>query len=159
MAWDEWEQIKAAQAAGQTSPHMRLNHVPADDGGGGGSGDLVVYQDDLGAVGHEANLLYDDVKSQADIAAAGAGSGSTGSTMQAAGALKSHGFQTGSALQTTVEMWTSQVKAVLQACAHISDHLNYTKKRHAEDDAEIGAVLRGRDGSAVSVSQLNEYFK
>ncbi|KUN76011.1 hypothetical protein AQJ66_35285 [Streptomyces bungoensis] len=155
MAWDEWEQIKAARAAGPKSPHMRLNHVPADDGGGG-SGDLVVYQDDLGAVGHEANLLYDDVKSQADIAAAGSG---TGSTMQAAAALKSHGFQTGGALETTVEMWTSQVKAVLQACAHISDHLNYTKKRHAEDDAEIGAVLRGRDGSAVSVSQLNEYFK
>ncbi|WP_225101302.1 hypothetical protein [Streptomyces sp. CoH27] len=137
---------------------MRLNQLAAADGGGGG-GDLVVHQDDLGAVGHEANVLYDDVKSQADIAAAGAGSGATGSTMQAAATLKSHGFQTGGALETTVEMWTSQVKSVLQACAHISDHLDYTQKLHSEEDAKIGAVLRGRDGSAVSVSQLNHYFK
>ncbi|WEO94937.1 hypothetical protein A6P39_013450 [Streptomyces sp. FXJ1.172] len=157
MAWDEWEQLKARAAEGE-SPHMRLDQLAAA-GGGGGTGDLVVHQDDLGAVGHEANLLYDDVKSQADIAAPGSGKGSTGSTMQAAAALKSHGFQTGGALETTVEMWTSQVKSVLQACAHISDHLDYTRKRHSEDDAEIGAVLRGRDGSAVSVSQLNEYFK
>ncbi|MEU0337297.1 hypothetical protein ABZ261_28860, partial [Streptomyces sp. NPDC006193] len=66
---------------------------------------------------------------------------------------------TGSALEQTVETWTSQVKAVLQACAHISDHLDYSQKLHAEDDAKIGAVLRGSGGSAVSVSQLNEYFK
>jgi hypothetical protein len=156
MAWDEWEQLKAEAGSGR-SPHMRLNQLAAD--GGGGTSDLVVHQDDLGAVGHEANLLYDDVKSQADIAAAGAGQGSAGSTMQAAATLKSHGFQTGSALETTVEMWTSQVKAVLQACAHISDHLDFTQKLHAGDDAKIGAVLRGRDGSAMPVSQLNEYFK
>jgi hypothetical protein len=157
MAWDEWEQLKARAAEGE-SPHMRLNQMaPAE--GGGGTGELVVHQDDLGAVGHEANILYDDVKSQADIAAAGSGNGSTGSTMQAAGSLKSHGFETGGALETTVEMWTSQVKAVLQACAHISDHLDFSQKLHAEDDAEIGAVIRGRDGSAMSVSQLNEYFK
>lgn len=158
MAWGEWEQLKA-QAMERKSPRMRLNQLAADSGGGGGTGDLVVHQDDLGAVGHEANVLYDEVKSQADIAAAGAGKGSTGSTMQAAATLKSHGFQTGNALETTVEMWTSQVKSVLQACAHISDHLDYTRKLHAQDDAKIGAVLQGRDGSAVSVSQLNEYFK
>jgi hypothetical protein len=48
---------------------------------------------------------------------------------------------------------------VLQACAHISNHLNYSQKRHAEDDAQISAVLRASDGSTVSVSQLNGYFK
>ncbi|MFF4843863.1 hypothetical protein [Streptomyces collinus] len=158
MAWDEWEQLKA-KAADQQSTHMRLNQLPADGGGGSpqGAGDLVVRQDDLGAVGHEANILYDDVKSQADIAA-GSGGGA-GATTQAATTLKSHGFQTGGALETTVEVWSSQVNSVLQACAHISDHLDYTQKRHAEDDARIGAVLRGSDGSVVSVSQLNEYFK
>ncbi|MEU0007364.1 hypothetical protein ABZ079_24560 [Streptomyces sp. NPDC006314] len=156
MAWGEWEQLKA-RAAGGESAHMRLNQLVAD--GGGGAGDLVVHQDDLGAVGHEADLLYDDVKSQADIAAAGSGNGSAGSTMQAAATLKTHGFEMGGALETTVEMWSSQVKAVLQACAHISDHLDFAQKLHAQDDARIGAVLRGHDGSAVSVSQLNEYFK
>nr|WSY51302.1 hypothetical protein OG999_15055 [Streptomyces sp. NBC_00886] len=157
MAWEEWEQLKS-QAAERQPTHMRLNQL-APDGGGGGSGDLVVHQDDLGAVGHEARILYDDIHTGADIAAAGAGKDGVGSTTQAATALKSRGFETGSALEKTVEVWTSQVKSVLQACAHISNHLDYSKKRHSEDDAEIGTVLRNSDGSAVSVSKLNEYFK
>ncbi|MDQ0960255.1 hypothetical protein QFZ66_004133 [Streptomyces sp. B4I13] len=36
MAWDEWEQLKAA-AAEQHTTQMQLNHVPADQGGGGTS--------------------------------------------------------------------------------------------------------------------------
>lgn len=160
MAWDEWEQLKA-QANERQSTHMRLNQLAPDGGGGGGGGggDLVVRQDDLGAVGHEAHILYEDLHAGADIAGAGAGKDGVGSTMQAAATLKSHAFSTGSALETTVAIWTSQVKSVLQACAHISNHLDYSKKLHTEDDAKIGAVLSGRDGSAVSVSKLNEYFK
>ncbi|MGX4688766.1 hypothetical protein [Streptomyces sp. JNUCC 63] len=39
MAWEEWEQLKAA-AAGRHSGRMRLNQLPADQGGtsSGGSG-------------------------------------------------------------------------------------------------------------------------
>ncbi|MFI2645970.1 hypothetical protein [Streptomyces sp. NPDC018610] len=157
MAWDEWDRLKA-QAAERQSTGMRLNHV--DPGGGSGaSGDLVAHADDLGAVGHEAWILFDELKREADIAGAGSGKGDAGSTTQAAATLKSHGFATGGALETTVSVWTSQVDSVLQACAHISNHLDYSKKRHASDDAQIAAVLRGRDGSAVSVSALNDYFK
>ncbi|MFF8596859.1 hypothetical protein ACF061_36670 [Streptomyces sp. NPDC015220] len=159
MAWDEWEKLKA-QAAERQSTSMRLNQLEADGGGGGGgSGDLVAHADDLGAVGHEAYILCDKLNNEADIAGAGAGNGDSGSTMQAAASLKSHGFATGGALETTVTVWTSQVKAVRQACAHISNHLDYSKKRHSADDANIAALVRGRDGSAVSVSKLNEYFK
>jgi hypothetical protein len=157
MAWDEWEQLKA-QAAERRSTHMQLNQLPAE-GGGGGGGDLVVRQDDLGAVGHDAYLLYDDLRKEADIATAGAGKDGAGSTAQAAAALKSHHFETGAALDRTVEIWSSQLKSVLQACAHISNHLDYSQKRHADDDAQIAAVVRASDGGALSVSQLNEYFK
>ena len=79
-----------------------------------------------------------------------------GSSAQAAASLTSHDFTMGPALTTTVEVWTSQVESVLQACAHISDHLNFSRKRHTDDDAEIGSVIRGE---AVPVSRLNEYFK
>lgn len=79
--------------------------------------------------------------------------------MQAAAELKSHHFGAGSELETTVELWTSQVKSVLQACAHISNHLDYSKKLHRHDDAKIAAEVRNRDGSAISVSSLNDYFK
>ncbi|MFG3230652.1 hypothetical protein ACGFZG_02845 [Streptomyces antibioticus] len=51
MAWDEWEQLKSETSEGGTTG-TRLNQFPVDQGGG--SGDLVVNQDDLGAVGHDA---------------------------------------------------------------------------------------------------------
>ncbi|MFE0739456.1 hypothetical protein [Streptomyces sp. NPDC058855] len=158
MAWDEWEQLKT-DAAQRSSTHMQLNQLPADGGSGGGgtAGDLVVNQDDLGAVGHDAKLLFDDLRTGTDIA--GLHKADAGATMQAATSLKSHGFEMGGALELTVEVWTSQSKTVLQACAHISNHLDYSKKQHAEDDAKIAAVVRSRDGSAQSVSEISKYFK
>ncbi|MFG3154520.1 hypothetical protein ACGF7W_21010 [Streptomyces sp. NPDC048219] len=152
MAWDEWEALKA-DAAVQRDTGMRLNQLAA--AGGGGGQDLVVYQDDLGAVGHDAHILFDGLGETADIAGAGADKAGAGSSAQAASALASHGFTMGAALKTTVEIWTSQVDSVRQALAHISDHLDFSKKRHTADDAKIGSVIRGQ---AVPVSRLNEYF-
>jgi hypothetical protein len=160
MAWEEWEQLKAT-ATERRSANMQLNHAAPVGGGGAGAGegDLVVHQDELGAVGHDAFMLHDKLGKQSDIAGAGMDKQGAGSTMQAAATLKSHNFATGSLLELAVEMWTTQSKSLLQACAHISNHLDYTKKLHAHDDARIGAELRSRDGSAVSVSRLNDYFK
>lgn len=157
MAWEEWEQVKAAVRE-RDATGMRLNQAPAGSGGGGGDGDLVVHQDDLGAVGHEAFVLHGELKKKADIAGTGADKSGSGSTMQAAAALKSHHLGLGAELETTVEVWTSQVKHVLQACAHISNHLDFSKKLHARDDALIAAEVRGRTGP-VPVSALNDYFK
>ncbi|MEU4355046.1 hypothetical protein [Streptomyces virginiae] len=120
---------------------------------------MVVHQDDLGEVGHEAFLLHGQLQKQADIAGAGADGSGNGSTMQAAASLKTAGFSLGGELETAVSVWTSQVKTVLQACAHISNHLDYSKKAHAADDEAIAASLRNRDGSAVSVSRIDEYLK
>ncbi|WDM12566.1 hypothetical protein J3S85_14075 [Streptomyces lavenduligriseus] len=155
MAWDEWEQLKA-DAARRSPMRMQLNQLSANGGAGGGgtSGDLVVNQDDLGAVGHEAYTLFLDLHTDTDLNRDGAGS-----TMPAAAALKSHGFEMGGALGLTSEVWAAQAKTVLQACAHISNHLDYSKKLHAQDDVEIAAVMRSRDGSAESVSEISQYFK
>ncbi|MFE9408578.1 hypothetical protein ACFYN0_07250 [Streptomyces sp. NPDC006704] len=156
MAWDEWEQLKS-RAAEKQDTSTQLNSQPGS--GGGGDADLVVHQDDLGAVGHEAFQLHARLHDQVDIAGAGADQSGAGTTMQAAAALKSHHFDMGSGLETTVTVWTSQVKAVLQAFAHISNHLDYSQKLHARDDETIGAEVRNRDGSAVSMSVLSSYFK
>ncbi|MFI6458830.1 hypothetical protein [Streptomyces sp. NPDC050528] len=160
MAWDEWEQLKA-DAAQRGSAHMRLNQLPADSGAGGGGsgGDLVVHQDDLGAVGHEAFTLHDDLRTAADVDGMGADKQGNGSTMRAAAELRAQGFAMGSALSQTVTTWTSQVQSLLQACAHISNHLDYTQKTHAHDDALIAASARDAGGSALSVSELDKYFK
>ncbi|WP_079405197.1 hypothetical protein [Streptomyces sp. 3211] len=156
MVWDEWEKAKV-DVAGARQVSMRLNQVTS--GPGGGQADLVVHQDDLGEVGHEAFLLHGQLQKQADIAGAGADGSGSGSTMQAAASLKTAGFSLGGELETTVSVWTSQVKTVLQACAHISNHLDYSKKAHAADDEAIAASLRNRDGSAVSVSRIDEHLK
>ncbi|MFH9861717.1 hypothetical protein [Streptomyces sp. NPDC017202] len=158
MAWEEWEQIKAA-AGEPNHTRMQLNQLPVDQGPGGVAGDLVVNQDDLGAVGHEAYLLWDELRTTSDIAGAGADKSGAGSTGQAASTLTSHGFAMGAALTRTVEIWTSQSKSVLQACAHISNHLDFTKKLHAEDDAKIAAQTAAVDGGSLSVSVLSKYFQ
>ena len=156
MAWDEWEQLKN-DAAQRGSAHTRLNQLPVD--GGAGGGDLVVHQDDLGAVGHEAFTLHDDLRRAADVDGMGADRQGDGSTTRAAAELKAQSFAMGPALSQTVTTWTSQVQSLLQACAHISNHLDYTRKTHRHDDALIAASVRDAGGSALSVSQLDKYFK
>ncbi|WP_405384448.1 hypothetical protein [Streptomyces milbemycinicus] len=79
--------------------------------------------------------------------------------MQSAKALSDHNFTMGEELSTTVSVWTSQVKTMLQMCAHISNHLDYSKKSHANDDELIAASFRNRDGSAVSVSEISKMVK
>lgn len=154
LAWEEWERAKAA-ASESLAARMQLNQAgpgAADDA------DLVVHQDDLGAVGHEAFILHGELKKKADIAGTGVDKNGSGSTMQAAAVLKSHNLGLGSELESTVEIWTSQVKHVLQACAHISNHLDYSKKLHAQEDARIATEIGGRT-RPLPVSVLNDYFK
>ncbi|MBL3670689.1 hypothetical protein JL475_32930 [Streptomyces sp. M2CJ-2] len=158
MSWDEWEQLKA-QAADRQSTRTQLNQAPAQGPGPGGKPDLVVRQDDLGAVGHDAFVLHGDLVKKVDIAGAGMNSDHAGSTHQAASALSRVGFAMGDELMTTLTVWESQVKAVRQACAHISNHLDFSKKLHANDDAGIAAVIMRRDGSGMPVSELATYFE
>lgn len=56
MAWDEWEQSKGA-ATQRHAARVQLNEAGTADGDGG----LVVRQDDLGAVGHEAFVLHGEL--------------------------------------------------------------------------------------------------
>ncbi|MFE1950387.1 hypothetical protein ACFW9D_07965 [Streptomyces sp. NPDC059524] len=155
MAWDEWEQLKQ-QASERSSTQMQLNQL-AESGGGGRN--LMVYDDDLGEVGHEAHGLHGDLRKQADVDGMGADKQGNGPSGQAAAELKGQNFTMGGALAETVRTWSSQVDSLLQACAHISNHLNYSKKAHAQDDATIAASVRNSDGSTMSVSELNKYFK
>ena len=158
MAWDEWEQLKH-QTADRHSTQMQLNQAPSTGTGPGGKPDLVVQQDDLGAVGHAAFVLHGDLEKKVDIAGAGMNSDHAGSTHQAASELSRSNFTMGGELMTTLTVWESQVKAVRQAFAHIANHLDYSKKLHANDDAKIAAVIKSRDGSALPASELSKYFK
>ncbi|MFG2619473.1 hypothetical protein ACGFXC_17875 [Streptomyces sp. NPDC048507] len=120
--------------------------------GGGSSHDLVVTQDDLGAVGHEAFLIHGELRKKTDIAG-------TGATGRAAAECSSRNLTMGAELSVTLSTWDAQVKTVLQMYAHISNHLDYSEKAHANDDEVIAASLRHRDGSAMSVSEIQMYVK
>nr|WP_202530056.1 MULTISPECIES: hypothetical protein [unclassified Streptomyces] len=126
---------------------MRLNGLPAE-GGSGSSGpsnpDLAVNQDNLGAIGHDAYELHTRLSKDGDHARP--------STFDAAVALTNGNFSSGSALLKVHDRWKTHMKTLLDACAQISNHLDYTKAAHAKDDVQIG-------GDLISVSKLNEYLK
>ncbi|MFD5408614.1 hypothetical protein [Streptomyces nojiriensis] len=83
----------------------------------------------------------------------------TGATGRAAAECSARNLAMGSELSVTLSTWDSQVKTVLQMYAHISNHRDYSKRAHARDDEAIAASLRHRDGSAISVSEIQGYVK
>ncbi|MET9502210.1 hypothetical protein ABZY42_10835 [Streptomyces sp. NPDC006622] len=141
MAWNEWEQLKSAAAEQPT--RMQLNQYPADEGGNGTQGDLVVGHQDLEAVGKAAHDLFEDFMTYSGHARV--------ASAAAAGGLKSEGFAVGSALDHVTERWSEQSRTLLDACAHISNHLRFTKNQHAGDDSYIS-------GTVSSIALLDEGF-
>ncbi|MER7102896.1 hypothetical protein ABT383_25200 [Streptomyces humidus] len=141
----EWAELRAA-AAERTA--MRINSVPADGGGGGGSGgggnDLVVRRDDLGAIGNDAYDLLGRLTKDGDIARS--------STFDAATALTNGNFVSGAAVLKVHDFWQTHLKTLLDACAQISNHLDYSKAQHAKDEAKI-------EGDLARISVLTEYME
>ncbi|WP_225840079.1 hypothetical protein [Streptomyces sp. NK08204] len=163
MAWDEWEQLKAQAAEGQ-SAHMRLNHV--DGGGGpygpyvvpGKTGDLKVGHEDLVKIGSAAHHLYDQLWDKARVA--------TPSSDSAAGDLSKQGFALGTGLQHVSSRWEAQLKSLMDACAQISNHMQVTKTVHANDDnyiqrlmSSIDVLDAGFDERAGAPGEANNYGK
>ncbi|MFI8005339.1 hypothetical protein [Streptomyces sp. NPDC086010] len=145
MTFDaEWAALRAESTQ---RVDMRLNSIPADGGSGGGgpsSADLAVNQDNLGAIGHDAYGLRTRLSKDGDHARP--------STFDAAIALTNGNFTSGSALLKVHDRWNTHMKTLLDACAQISNHLDYSKAAHAKDDVQIG-------GDLISVSKLNDYLK
>jgi hypothetical protein len=135
MGWDEWERLKAEAARGR-STRLRLDQLaPGAGGAGSPRGDLTVHQNDLAAIGSAAHELFQDSGRFSDHARL--------SSMTAAGGLKSQGFVLGAALDHVAERWIGQAQTLLDACAHISNHLRYTKNQHAADESHIAGTLSG----------------
>ncbi|WP_255954649.1 hypothetical protein [Streptomyces odontomachi] len=143
MAWDEWEQLKS-EAARKHDTHMRLNQLPDSPGGSAEpGGDLKVGFKDLAAIGDDAFKLWDHLGKDGKHADA--------STTKAAGDLKAQGFKLGPALDTTQRQWASQLKTLLDACAQISNHMDFTEKAHKGDEHYIY-------GQLSSISTLDKGF-
>ncbi|MFE3827136.1 hypothetical protein [Streptomyces sp. NPDC059092] len=143
MTFDqEWAELRG-QAAERA--HTRLNTVTSPGSGGSAAdSDLSVNRDDLGAIGHDAYELRTRLTRDGDHARP--------ATFDAAIALTNESFASGSALLKVHDRWNTQLRTLLDACAQVSNHLNYTRAAHANDDVRIA-------GDLMSVSKLNQYMK
>ncbi|MFJ4919939.1 hypothetical protein [Streptomyces sp. NPDC088725] len=135
MAWDEWEQLKA-EAAQKHSARMQLNQLAASGGGDGGDGpqgDLQVNQQDLAAVGDSAFRLFEELGRY--------GRDAWSSSQTAARNLTTQKFDFGSGLHIVQEQWEKQLQSLLDACAHISNHMDFTEKAHQGDEHFISSAV------------------
>ncbi|MEI5101254.1 hypothetical protein RB200_25280 [Streptomyces sp. PmtG] len=139
---EEWGEARNSAAEHHTA-QARLNQVSGEGGKGKGAHDLVVRRDDLGRIGNDAYKLIDGLQRKGNLARA--------STFSAAIALTNKSFRTGSALLTVHDTWNSQLRTLLDACANISNHLDYSKAAHAKDEDDIIA--------AMSASRISKYFR
>ncbi|MFF2719968.1 hypothetical protein [Streptomyces sp. NPDC058011] len=135
---EEWAELRTAAAERGA---MRINGVPAE---GGGAADLVVNRDDLGAIGNDAYDLRTRLSKEGDHARP--------ATFDAAIALTNGNFTSGAAVLKVHDRWQTQLKTLLDSCAHISDHLDYTKAQHAKDEVKIV-------GDLTPISKLTEYLQ
>ena len=134
MSFDqEWAQLKKEGETGG-SPAMRLAGYSAGDhpDRAGARADLAVHQDDLGAVGNAAYDLHQDMERVSGHARK--------STVTAAGSLPGE-LELGPALKHVAKRWTKQCRSLQDACAHISNHLDYSGKAHSKDEAYISGTL------------------
>ncbi|MCI0385775.1 hypothetical protein [Streptomyces sp. CNQ085] len=144
MSFDEeWRRLVEA-AAERKATQMRLNRL--DGGGEGGvttsSGELTVSQKDLAAVGDAAFDLHTRLRKDGDHARE--------SSIGAAAGLKGD-FEIGGALEHVATRWQEQLRTLTDACAHISNHMEYSNKAHADDEQHISSLFN-------SVSALDEGY-
>ncbi|MEV7535044.1 hypothetical protein [Streptomyces hydrogenans] len=136
MAWDEWERLKST-AADQGSTRMQLNRVPdeREEGaaGGGANGDLTVDHQDLVAVGNSAFKLFEGLGNH--------GRDAWSSSQTAAKDLTTQEFELGGALHVVQDRWEKSLKTLLDACAHISNHMDFTQNAHAGDEYHIASTV------------------
>lgn len=137
---EEWAQLRA-EATQQSDTHMRLNQLHSRPTSGV-RGDLSVHAKDLAAIGDAAFALYGRLEKDGDHAKVSSGKAAKDLTDD---------FAVGSALTDVVEKWKKQVDSLLEACAHISNHLDYTQKAHAGDEYHIATSL--------SISKIDENFR
>ncbi|RPK31939.1 hypothetical protein [Streptomyces sp. ADI93-02] len=135
---EEWAGLKAEAAA-----RMQLNGAPTRDPGTTPTGaDLVVHDDELGKIGHFAYRLHNNLKADGKHAQ---------TTTRAAGtSLTADGFEMGKALTSASTAWAKQVGTLVNACAHISNHLDYTKASKKKDDDWAA--------TQVSATKISDYY-
>lgn len=106
---------------------MQLNRIPGAPPAPPANGDLAVNQKDLAAIGDAAYEIYGRLSKDCKHA---------DSETQSAG-FELGEFALGPALTHLAVEWVSQSFGLTAACAHVSNHLDYTKNAHKGDEEAI----------------------
>ncbi|MEY9487657.1 hypothetical protein RKD26_003451 [Streptomyces calvus] len=135
MAWDEWEQLKAAAVERHTT-QMQLNQLPADQGGtssagsGAGAGKLRSDKAAWTKAGADVGSLREDLgKAWAKME-----SGQTGLE-------KRTGCLTAVAQQDVYDSWKRYVKNVGEVCDGLADVMEMTGNDQLRTDEAIKAEI------------------
>ncbi|GJF19081.1 MULTISPECIES: hypothetical protein [Streptomyces] len=146
MAWDEWEQLKAA-AAERQSAHMRLNQLPDGQGGAGGtygppSGRLRSDKSAWSKAGEGLEELRTNI-----------GKALTKLEESQTGLGKASAFLTAAAQKGVFDSWQRRVKDIDELCDGLAGVLEKTGSDQLRTDqaieAEIAALGVGsKDASA-----------
>ncbi|MBA9045740.1 MULTISPECIES: hypothetical protein [Streptomyces] len=134
MAWDEWEEIKAASAERHSTP-MRLNHLPGDFTGSPSKGVSGTLRHTNGPWGTAANTA-DDLKTSTESVKKGLRSSHTGVSTGAAG-LASLG-----ALKTVLSSWEKRLEAVRDECTSLEPKMRAVARDMGETDVAVADKAR-----------------
>ncbi|MGN9793463.1 hypothetical protein ACTMTU_20500 [Streptomyces sp. OZ13] len=148
MAWDEWEQAKAASPA-SGSTHTRLNQLAAS--GSGSSADLTVYDDVLGKLGDMARSLHGQLATDGDHARV--------ATFEASNDLFNSGLDMGAGLLEVHDAWNTKLRTLREACGHISNHLDHSRSTHGAEEKKIVLGMQDAGGRTMTVSRIYDQFK
>ncbi|POX36054.1 hypothetical protein C3486_35605 [Streptomyces sp. Ru73] len=95
---------------------------------------LAVGQRDLAAIGEAAYAPHQRLGKDGDHARL--------SSLRAASALRDD-FGIGRALDHVTTRWVTHLRTLLDACAHVSRHPDFTRKLHAGQEQQLGTVFSG----------------
>lgn len=131
MAWEEWEQLKAAAAERHTA-QMRLNQLPADRGGSGGgaTGRLRSDKAARAKAGEGVGSLREDLGkawAKAESGQVGLGKGT--------------GCLTAAAQRDVYASWKRYVKDVTEVCEGLADVLEKVGNDQLRTEQAIKAEI------------------
>ncbi|MEU8827001.1 hypothetical protein [Streptomyces sp. NPDC048636] len=149
---EEWNHRKS-EATDQQPVHTQLNQAKGSGDGSGKTpdGDLVVRDDQLGKVGDMGRDLRGRLSTYGDHARQ--------NTFDASIELFNDGLDTGSALTELHDAWNTKLQTLKEACALISNHLDYTRATHREDEHKIVTGMTNLEGKHMTASRIYEYIK
>lgn len=130
---EEWAQLRA-EAAERHDASMRLNQLPADQGGSGGGGGK------LASTPAEKNAAANTIDTELLTKTQTAGKHADEATNSAAGAFG--GWATGTALKKVQTTWEGQVKTLMGRLSKERDGLRGTVTTLGGVDADRGSKIR-----------------